>query len=149
MATPEKPIYRFIMPIGDWSGDGHKRCDYFTIESNKPIKDIREAHFNIKTKTGIDIETICTNARHATIPTDILTKLKAYGYTPSNCYGDETIPCSNDMATIWAILLMKADPELDLTIIVEEELEMIPFTGYDEKGRHIGNVGYDILSPVY
>lgn len=32
------------IPIGDWSGDGHERCEIFEIESNYPVFDLQEAY---------------------------------------------------------------------------------------------------------
>lgn len=135
----------FKLPIGDWSGDGHRQCEYYIVESNKPIDAVREAHFNIIEKTGIDINSICSCTEEDQIDEDLMEMLKSIGFTPSNRYGDETILCADDMAEIWILLLMKADPTLDLTIIVEDEIEMLPFYGNDTKGRHIGNIGYGVL----
>lgn len=135
----------FKLPIGDWSGDGHRQCEYYIVESNKPIDAVREAHFNIIEKTGIDINSICSCTEEDQIDEDLMEMLKSMGFTPSNRYGDETILCADDMAEIWILLLMKADPTLDLTIIVENEIEMLPFYGNDTKGRHIGNIGYGVL----
>lgn len=148
MSHPNTPIHRFQMPIGDWSCDGHERCDYYTIESNKPIEAVREAHFNILPKTGIDIERICPNIYDDTIDIETLAKLKTMGFVPSHHFNDETVLSSSDMAHIWVILLMQADPELDLTIVIEEEMDILPFIGYDDKGRHIGNIGYGIVAPA-
>ena len=135
----------FKLPIGDWSGDGHRQCEYYIVESNKPIDAVREAHFNIIEKTGIDINSICSCTEEDQIDEDLMEMLKSMGFTPSNRYGDETILCADDMAEIWILLLMKADPTLDLTIVVEDEIEMLPFYGNDVKGRHIGNIGYGVL----
>ena len=119
----------FKLPIGDWSGDGHRQCEYYIVESNKPIDAVREAHFNIIEKTGIDINSICSCTEEDQIDEDLMEMLKSMGFTPSNRYGDETILCADDMAEIWILLLMKADPTLDLTIVVEDEIEMLPFYG--------------------
>jgi len=37
--------YLVQFPVGDWSGDGHNRCDYFFVFSDKPVRDVREAHY--------------------------------------------------------------------------------------------------------
>lgn len=49
-------MYRFSMTIGDWSHDGHERCEDFIVESKKPVEAVRDAHFNIPAVTGINIE---------------------------------------------------------------------------------------------
>ena len=38
--------HSFALPIGDWSGDGHGHCEWFTVRSNKPLEDVRKAHFH-------------------------------------------------------------------------------------------------------
>ena len=140
-----EPAYKFALPIGDWSGDGHERCEYYRIASNKPIKDVREAHFNIVKATGINVEDICSTCDEDWIDDELMEMLKDMGFEPSNQFGDENILAADDMAHIWLILLMRTDPTLKLSIIKEEELDMLPFVGYDKKGRHIGAVGYGVL----
>lgn len=36
--------YTIKIPIGDWSDDGHGKCEVFEIESNYPVKDLQEAY---------------------------------------------------------------------------------------------------------
>ena len=115
-------MYHFYMPIGDWSGDGHGAVENFLVSSNKPVAEIREAHYKISEATGIDIEKIC------------------------NLYEEDCIqPAAQDMASLWVFLLMKADPSLKLEII-PQEYATLPFCGCDDKGRHIGGVGYGLFT---
>lgn len=37
--------YKFKIPIGDWSGDGHSKHEDYLIESNKPVEQVRELYF--------------------------------------------------------------------------------------------------------
>lgn len=38
---------KFILPIWDWSADGHWRCDYFPIESTLTYEELKEAYTSI------------------------------------------------------------------------------------------------------
>ena len=139
--------YLFTLPIGDWSRDGHGVCDYYHVESNKPVEEVREAHFKIKEVTGIDIHTIANEYGEPFIPQDhpVIPYLKSIGKLDklTESYGDEDYSIYPDgMAELWAILLMAADPELELALKVEGQIPMLPFYGYDEKKRHIRFVGY-------
>ena len=53
-------MYQFKLPIGDWSSDGHCVCEYYLVSSNRPVEEVREAHYKINEKTGIDIESECS-----------------------------------------------------------------------------------------
>ena len=45
--------------VGDWSEDGHGKCDDFLVFSKRPVQSIREAHFKCKDMYGIKIGKIC------------------------------------------------------------------------------------------
>ena len=136
--------YTFKMPIGDWSDDGHGRCEYFTIQSNKPINEVRDIHF--KSKEILDIEKICNEYEDSIIDDDTEEELMKLGFDVDemyNKYGTFKFPSPEVMANIWIFLLQKADSELELTI-VDDVIPTITFYGFDEKGRHIRKVGYGI-----
>jgi len=43
---------------------------------------------------------------------------------------------------IWTDLLNNSGQNVSLALLPQEEPEMIPFYGFDDKGRHIKGVGY-------
>lgn len=135
--------YKFSMPIGDWSDDGHGKCDYYTIVSNKPVEEVREIHFKIEDVTGIELDRICSEYEQNYIYVDLLEDLKELGFDASgiNVSEDKAYIYSYNMMRIWMFLLMITDESLKLEV-EEESLEMLPFYGFDEKGRHINFVGY-------
>jgi len=45
--------YRFKIIIGDWSGDGHGKSDYFVFRSNYDVKDIQQAYKDSCKLTGV------------------------------------------------------------------------------------------------
>lgn len=139
--------YHMSMVIGDWSGDGHERTSTYYVRSNKPVEAVREAHFAIKEKTGIDIENVCSLFDEDELPEETVDQLKELGFRFSDYTGmGMGILCAEDMARIWEFLLQKADPELKLKMSdPEKELPSIHFSGMDEKGRHIKSIGYGLF----
>ncbi len=134
-----QPFY-FRLPIGDWSGDGHGNCECYLVRSNKPLSEVREAHFAIKETTGIDIEVILDDSAHTYIEPELMSCFDKMGLT--HAFSDTLL--SDELANLWMLLLMQADPELKLTMECTDDFEMLPFYGIDDKGRHISSVGYGI-----
>ncbi|WPS85274.1 hypothetical protein SMD22_01215 (plasmid) [Brevibacillus halotolerans] len=144
-------MYQFRMPIGDWSQDGHSQCDYYLIQSNKSVEEVREIHFSVPDKTGVNIEEICSDYEESSVDSETMEKIIELGFyrnLKQDSYeeGKETNFSSEDMCKLWIFLLMKADPTLQLEISKDYKMEMLPFFGFDEKGRHIGFVGYGTFS---
>ena len=156
-----KPKYTFKMPIGDWSDDGHGQCDYFQVESDVPVEEVREAHFLIKEKTAIDIGNVCSEHQEPYLMFEDVRKLLDLGfnkdlisdfdeelfekakaenepdYYEENADGVD----SETVAHIWLFLLNKVNPDMNLKIIPDKE-EMLVFYGSDKKGRFIESPGY-------
>lgn len=140
----------FRLPIGDWSGDGHSQCDFYTVKSSKSIEEVREAHFKIASKTGVNIEEIASEYQESRVREEDVEKLKELGFESfvSNIKRDvfengedgEWGMYSEGMAYLWIFLLMKADEGLELEIVPNPP--MLSFYGFDEQKRHIGFVGY-------
>jgi hypothetical protein len=137
-------MYKFKLPIGDWSDDGHGKCDYYTVISNKSVEEVREIHFQIKEKTGFDIHKICNKYEKDTIDLEELEELEELGFKISeehiNREEDIVSIYSSNLADLWMFLLMKTDN--DLVLKLEEPVPMLSFFGFDEKKRHIDFVGY-------
>lgn len=139
-------MYQFHLSIGDWSGDGHGRSEDFTVASNAPVEIVREAHYKIPEVTGIDIEGICSEYEEDEIDPETVQTLKDMGFQFENSSGmGEGIVNVPEMARMWIFLLQKADPSLELEI-KDEDIPNLQFCGADDKGRHIGKVGYGLFS---
>ena len=156
-----KPKYTFKMPIGDWSNDGHGECDYFKIESNVPVEEVREAHFLIHEKTGIDLSKVCSEYQEPYLTFEDVDKLLELGFNKDfildfdeelfekaksknkpELYEENTNGVDSEtVAHIWVFLLNKVYAEMELKIILDKE-EMLVFYGFDKKGRHIESPGY-------
>lgn len=147
-------MYKIRFPVGDWSGDGHTQCEWYIVESNKPLDDVRKAHFDATEKLGIDIGSICRNYEEDLLPKDIEEKLaklncgvindirKSYGKELS----EEAIRLEpDDMIEIWLFILMKAGDNLELKII-EDDIPSIAYYG-SEDGKHLNTPGYGLFYP--
>lgn len=139
-------MYRFKMSIGDWSDDGHGKCENYIVESNFPVERVREAHFAMEGRTGISIENLCNEYAQDCIGEDDVELLKELGYEfAGESYEDDDgihyYMTPEEMAHLWVFLLMKSDSELQLKI-VDEDYPTLHFYGYDDQRRHIGQVGY-------
>lgn len=44
---------KFKVPIGDWSDDGHGKCDIFTVEANYTVGELQQAYKDSCKLTGI------------------------------------------------------------------------------------------------
>lgn len=136
--------YQFFLPIGDWSDDGHGKCEKFLVTSNMPIEQVREAHYRIQETTGINIEEVCSEYQEDTLPAETVKTLCDLGFTfPDGEHTGETKVFTDDMVRIWIFLLQKSCPGLSLEVTPEPE--MLPFYGFDNKHRHIRPVGYGLF----
>lgn len=141
--------YEFVMPIGDWSDDGHGKCDEYFFQSNKDISFVREAHFKIKKELGIDIDEVCSDYEDSHIEQDVkeAVELLEFDFKQDDFYEDDNtyVPTTSGMARLWAFLLQKAEPEL---VLLQKETSTIPsiiYYGYDSSQRHISGPGYGLF----
>ena len=139
--------YQIKFPVGDWSEDGHCQCKWFTVASNKPVEEVREAHFAAPVNIGIEIGEICKEYQDNVLNADIFTVLRSRGFDfnllddfdPSRWHECAIYP--EGIIHIWLFLLVESDPTLELKII-EDKTPTINQYGYNEKGRHLVTPGY-------
>ena len=133
--------YTFKIPIGDWSGDGHEKCDWFTAIANKPIKAVREAfHKAKKLLPHLNPESFCCEYEDAKIPERVVTALMIKGITiDSEDFSSET------MAKIVVWFLNQGDSDLGVELTPETDIPMLPFYGFDKQSRKIGFIGYGLF----
>jgi len=126
----------FVLPIGDWSGDGHGHCKDFRVEIDGSLEQAREAHFK-GCRDILDIHKVCGRYRE-----------HGYAEWPEWCSfrpQDTDWIEPEDMAELWVELLNKADPTLNARLLESDSIPMLPFYGHDEQGRHIRFVGYGVM----
>lgn len=130
----------FNVPIGDWSGDGHSQQEIFRASSAVSIEKVREAFFEAKVKfPGFDPESFCSDYQDKEVSPAVVSFAKdtlGFEINPDD-FGPE------DMFNYILAYLNHADKSLDLR--VESGHTMLPFYGHDDKGRHIGFIGYGLF----
>lgn len=137
--------FKFRMIIGDWSGDGHEKTEEFIIASNHPVYTVREAHYKIQDKTGINIEELCADFEEDTLDHETIERLRDMGFQFENSTGmGDEVMTPYEMMRIWLFLLQQTEPSLKLEIATDE-IPNFQFFGFDPKGRHIGGVGYGLF----
>lgn len=139
------------IPIGDWSDDGHGKCDWFTIKSNFTVEQAREAYFKSVEKSGVDIcrEVACDYEDRSVsekflnaFPEFLEKGLIKHDPKFDNYDFEYYIADSFDLVEMVCLFIQKYNPEFRYEII---NLPMLPFCGYDEKKRHIGYFGYGLF----
>jgi len=68
-------MYKYKFPIGDWSKDGHEKCEWFLVHGLKPVEEVREAHYEAEKLLGFSIGDICGQYEENYITKEYLEKL--------------------------------------------------------------------------
>lgn len=142
--------FKFKLPIGDWSCDGHCQCEWYVIESNTPLEDVREAYFESVKKTGFDfIKEVCSEYESHTIDEPTYEALKElnidFGFEIIEEDLEEGIWIEeNDYIKMLFQFIRLSNPFIKLEII-PDDLDSFTFYGIDKQGRHIGHLGYGLL----
>jgi len=133
--------HAFRIPIGDWSDDGHGKCDWYDATAAKPIADVREAYFAAKEKLpeACCPESFCENYQESEIAPASRAALAAAGYGGLPKEMDQ-----EQMAKVVVWFLNQGDPSIDVRLNGKPP-EMLPFYGSDKKKRHIGGFGYGLF----
>lgn len=148
--------------IGDWSGDGHGRCDDYQVTSNKPVKEVREAYFKALKKFPkcMSPENFMEEYEDYSLPKETYKAALEHGYDLLEGFKEnddfkERFDSGELLEypdvgtqellqyTLWFV--MQGDPELQLKFDPERAPDTFAFYGSDEKGRHIGFIGYGLL----
>jgi hypothetical protein len=134
--------HTFSIAIGDWSNDGHGRCEHYWFKSNKPIEQVREAYFAAKKRLPkLCPDQFCDEYEQSEVPDSVYNALVEAG-APS--LPDDGMCANPDwMASVVAWYLRQGDPTLTIESI--KHPPMLQFYGTDAKGRHIDGFGYGLV----
>jgi len=94
-----------ILPIGDWSNDGHWKTDCVTITSNKTVNELQEAYLKAEKKYWINIFEFCQEYGDSYINIDNYNKLLKLWIVESNDEDDNDDWISMDSEALAEILL--------------------------------------------
>src|SRR3990167_8412406 len=134
--------FLFQLPIGDWSKDGHRECEWFTVKSNLPITDVFDAYFIAKENLPeeIDPANMCSIYEDDAINSETWYLLDKHGCI---AVGSDTenggVSFENkEFAEIVLWFIQQGNPKLKLEIVPEY---LIPkFISWQEhKKRKLGN----------
>ena len=136
--------HRFTIPIGDWSGDGHEKCENFNASATKPIGDVRAAWFAAKEKMpDVAPDSFCHEYEEGSLPPVAAKRLRAAGCPlPKNKHGWGP----DAMAAVVVWFLNQGDAELDARLEKQPEVPSLSFYGFDAQERHINFIGYGLFS---
>ena len=127
----------YTFPIGDWSDDGHGKCQYFRVSGDKSIKKVERAHNKCEEKLGFNIRDICGDYEEREIDIDIQNKIiKAkIKYRDPECDDELDVwhyfedMWTDQLVHLWVDILNHIDPSLNLN--VEKDFPMLtPGPGY-------------------
>jgi len=142
--------YCFRLPIGDWSGDGHGKCEWFSINSNLPLKEIHALYAKTTKRLAVRLdgsgnpdEVPFANYEECYTTEGMIKKL---GLTLKEldrevCYDDIVEDWdAKDVADLFVRFMVRHNPEL--------KLELQPphrdVFGFGAK-PHIGYIGYGLF----
>lgn len=152
-------MYRFKLPIGDWSDDGHGKHEDYLIESNKTVDYVRELYFQACDKIGFSLDgsykktNLTPQAEYEDykFSKETLQSLLDFGVKLNKDDIDyimkhESTDGTELLCDIVLAFIKTQDSELKLIRIEEKSYPMFQFYGYDEKKRHIGYFGYGLFN---
>lgn len=131
-------MYRFKFPLGDWSDDGHGKCDWYIVECAKSIEDVQKAwNRAIKLYPEVNPEKYCSEYKDSSIPRDIVEKLYNLGFKVVETDNiDEAIEqfyrefWVDTFADIVVWYLNLGDPELQAKIVEDDTPRLYIDVGY-------------------
>ena len=125
-------MYQFELPIGDWSNDGHGKCEYFLIRSNIPAIDLVPIY--IQMDEEFKISSVCKEYEEYNMDPEYYTYLnidlqidvrKYFTTDPDDDLDmDELAIESKNLAQLILDLLMLWDDSLKLEIVEEKEVPL-------------------------
>jgi len=136
--------YKFKLPIGDWSDDGHGKCDYYFIESNVELKDVIFAYKEACNKWNID--EIASEFEENTVDKDIIEFLEKEGFKKEtfidNEWKDNYYVSSIGLAQLIIDAVMKINPSIVLKIVDDSVPMMCNWSAMDLCNITIDLPGY-------
>lgn len=132
-------------PIGDWSDDGHGKCEYFFVSCNKSVQQLREIHFSCPAKLGFDIGDMCSEYQEPTVSSGIIKMLEKHNIVKPNELSKSRYDFMSPiyLFKLWLIILKFLEPSLTYEIYEPKFID-INFYGFDEQKRHLNTPGYGL-----
>jgi len=146
--------YKFKLPIGDWSGDGHSQCEYFVIDSNVSAEALVPIYIEMDAK--YNISGVCSQYEDTKMDADYIDFLESINIDPKDYFEDYDVDeydqyiYADGLAQLVIDLLMNFDESLKLKIVKDEMPMFNNWLGQKVKGISGGGVfrlpGYGVFS---
>lgn len=119
-------IHRLV--IGDWSGDGHSQCDYFSFECNAEEADIKTAYLQAVDKSSISLHdapgmarSICGEYQNNSLDEDAVEQLKEIGVDFTEIHLEEGGIGPEDIAKLFFAMVKSQIPGFEFKLIKEQK----------------------------
>lgn len=144
MATKK---HTFTIPIGDWSNDGHGKCEYYEATAAKPFKDVCKAFakarklWKLPSGSYFTPEDVCAEYEEAEVEEEVVEFLKGKGFKIQRDFW------CRDMAELVVWFLNQGDPDLKAKLTPAEK-ERPTLRSWDFR-KHVeqdlGSFGYGLI----
>lgn len=113
--------YTVKIPIGDWSNDGHGKCDYFYITSNKSASEIDAITARVHGVLGFRIGDICDEYEVMELDGEIIEHLTEAGFVLTKQHvedpaTDDLFMTSEHVLHLWMDILKFIDPTFEYSM---------------------------------
>ena len=136
----------FFLNVGEISG-GHGTAPLCVTE--KTVTDVRNAHFAIKERLGINLETLCSEPGDDVMPSTVFHQLQKLDYPFLQDFKDMDGTLHfrepSGMVRLWLFLLNASDPALEAALAPFNGQDLL-FEGVDEQGRICRPIGRGLYS---
>lgn len=134
--------FRVKFSLGDWSSDGHGKCDHYYVRTSSPVEDLRELHFKCQDVFGFTPGHLCREYESFALTLAQIAKLAEHGIISSDDFVDDPYMDTAALLEIWLKMLQRVDPLLMYEVETDDDTATMHFSGFDEKGRHLDVPGY-------
>jgi hypothetical protein len=114
--------YHFDIPIGDWSDDGHGKCEYYQASAAKSFVDVCKAFaaarllWKLEDGRPFTVEDVCSEYEEREVEDDVVKFLKSKGFKINK---DDFY--TREMAELVVWFLNQGDETLDAKLQPEAE----------------------------
>lgn len=146
--------YKFKIPIGDWSNDGHGKFEDFLVESSLPVEQVRELYFQACERFGFTLDgnddlAPCKDYEEYLFKEDTIDALNKVGLKISKSkrrqWCEDYVP-REEFCDLVLKFIKTQDGNLKIKRVKSKDVPMFQFYGFDKKKRHIGYFGYGLFS---
>lgn len=131
----------FFLNVGEFSGS---RGTAPLCVTEKTVAEVRNAHFAIKERLEIDLETLCSEPGDDVLPDSVFQRLQQLGYPYLGDFDDADglmhFCGPIGMIRLWLFLLNASDPAIKVSVAPINGQDLL-FQGADEQGRICRPIG--------